>query len=65
MTRMTRGVGNAGMKTPYEQGYADGEHGLVWQQIYDQVGEEIEAADYQRGFESGYDVFFKIGKPND
>jgi len=56
-------TGNAGMKTPYEQGYADGRKGLPWQQIYDQPGEEVEADDYKRGFEAAYNKFFvTIGK---
>jgi len=61
-------TGNAGMKTPYEQGYADGQQGLMWQQIYDQLGEEVEADDYKRGFETAYNKFFvtiKTYQPKD
>ena len=54
------------MKTPYEQGYADGKAGLMWQQIYDQPGEEQDAFEYKGGFEAAYNKFYvTIGVKND
>ena len=51
-------TGNPGMKTPYEQGYDAGKQGLLFEQIYDQRGEELEADAYRRGFETAYNKFF-------
>lgn len=51
-------TGNPGMKTPYGQGYADGLEGCIYDNPYDQLGEEVEAEDYLRGFEVAYNKFF-------
>lgn len=58
-------TGNAGMKTPYEQGYEDGCKGYMWQQIYDQPGEEVEADDYKSGFEAGFNKYYITIGPKD
>ena len=51
-------TGNAGMLTPYEQGYRDGKQGLMFEQIYTERGEELEADAYKRGFETAYNKFY-------
>lgn len=50
LKQSTRGTGNPGMKTPYEQGYESGRQGLLFEQIYDQPGEETEAKEFCNGW---------------
>ena len=51
--RPTRGSGNAGMDTPYEQGEKYGIRGEQYENIYDQPGEEVEFEQYKQGYYSG------------
>ena len=50
---MTRGTGNPGMPTPYDQGRADAKKGRPYDNPYDQPGEEQEHRDYRKGYEQG------------
>jgi hypothetical protein len=50
--RPTRGTGNAGMKTPYDQGKASAEKGEKYDNFYNQPGEEEAFKDYKKGFDS-------------
>ena len=50
---MTRGTGNPGMPTPYDQGRADAKKGRPYDNPYDQPGEEQEYRDYRKGYEQG------------
>ena len=46
-------TGNPGMPTPYDQGVEHGKRGMTFEQIYDQPEEEVDASDYQRGYDAG------------
>jgi 5-methylcytosine-specific restriction endonuclease McrA len=60
--RPARGSANAGMGTPYDQGYASGVRGEPFEQIYDQRGEELERDAYKQGYENGIKMTERIGK---
>lgn len=49
----TRGVANAGMKTPFDQGYEDGSCGRPYENPYDQPGEKTEAREFRNGWKCG------------
>lgn len=59
LKRPSRGTGNAGMSTPYDQGFrAAADHlnaGYAYSNPYDQLGEEEAQADYAKGFDAGID----------
>ena len=51
--RPMRGTGNAGMTTPYEDGYRSGANGEEYDNPYNQPGEEVEMKDYESGWKRG------------
>lgn len=53
LQRPATGTGNAGMKTPYEQGFYSGAAGERYDNPYDQPGEEVEAMAYFGGWKNG------------
>jgi hypothetical protein len=56
--RPSRGSGNPGMPTPFDQGFAAAEHLYAcyeYSNPYDQPGEEEAQADYAKGFDAGVD----------
>ena len=53
LRRPARGTGNAGMETPYDQGFNAGAGGKPYDQPYDQPGEETDAQAYSRGWRDG------------
>jgi hypothetical protein len=57
LQRPSRGTGNAGMPTPYNQGFAHAaDHlnaGYTYINPYDQPGEEEAAVDFAKGFDAG------------
>jgi hypothetical protein len=48
-----RGTGNPGMPTPYDQGLNDAKKGRVYDNPYNQPGEEQEHSQYKKGYEQG------------
>lgn len=53
LQKPTRGTGNPGMKTPYDQCYEDGSCGRQYENPYDQPGEETEAREFRNGWKYG------------
>jgi len=49
----SRGTGNPGMPTPYDQGRDDAKKGRAYDNPYDQPGEEQEHSQYKKGYEQG------------
>ncbi len=53
-------TGNAGMRSPAEQGYKDGKEGLMYDNPYDQRGEELERDAYKKGFFAAYNRYYVV-----
>lgn len=55
----SRGSGNSGFKTAFDQGYDAAfdklGKGIPYHNPYDQPGEEIEQADFTKGYDCGVD----------
>jgi len=59
-------TGNAGLRSPAEQGYKDGKEGLMYDNPYDQRGEELERDAYRKAFETAYNKYYRtIGQKNE
>ena len=51
-------TGNAGLRSPAEQGYKDGKEGLMYDNPYDQRREELERDAYKKAYEAAYNKFY-------